>query len=237
MTSAILSASAPYAWPGLTAASIHDGTSITSMGRDAGASPVFTRPVGSLRPTPRDESLLEIQVVAPRSDCAHGLETVGRHVAIQLDAVAVGIREIHAPGHVVLDRGLHRHADRLQLLVGGPELLEAPELPRHVVQAGLCRARGLAGRELEEGQVMMFLAEAQEHRAPLEVLVGHLQPERPGVKIPRLPSIADLQHDMTEFPCLNHGDPPAGQDVGPTLSTAYDSSSTARARPAPIACI
>src|SRR5712691_3446291 len=160
---------------------------------------------GRVTRTDRPIALLEIQEVAPRSNGAHGLEAVLDHVAVQLHAIAVGVGEIHAPRHVVLDRGLDRHADRLQLLVGRLQLLEAPELPGHVVQARLEGIGRLAGGELEERQVVVLLAEAEEHGPPLHVLVGDLQTEGPSVKVPRLAGVTNFQHDVTELTCLNHG--------------------------------
>src|SRR5262245_6640604 len=218
-TRVIFSSSVRYAGMDLVAASTQDGTSITTLAAAEGASPALGMPVVTRRARRCAKRLSEIQVVAPGSDGAHGLEPIVRHVAVQLDAVAVGIGEIHAPGHVVLDGGLHRNADRLQLLVRRLQLLEAPELPRHVVQTGLHRPRRLARRELKEGQVVVLLAEAEEDGSPLEVFVGDLQPERSRVEIPRRASITDLQHDVTEFARLNHGSPPAVLDVCPN-STA-----------------
>src|SRR5437867_6869061 len=73
------------------------------------------------------------------------------------------------------------------------------------MQAGLLGARWLAGRELEERQIVVLLAEAEEDRAPLQILVGHFQTQRPRIKIPRLAGVPDLQHDVTEPLRLNHG--------------------------------
>src|SRR6266545_5430503 len=147
----------------------------------------------------------QIERVAAGADGAHRLEAVLGHVAVELDAIAVGVGKVDAPRDVVLDGGLDGHAEDLQLLVGLAELLVAAEPPRHVMQAGLLGARRLAGRELEERQVVVLLAEAEEDRAPLQVLVGHLQAQRPRVEIPRLAGVPDLQHDVTEPLRLNHG--------------------------------
>src|SRR2546426_761806 len=153
----------------------------------------------------RDSSLLaEIQVVAPGSYGTHGLEAVLYHVAVQLHAIPVGVGKIHTPRHVVLDRGLDRHPHRLQLSVRGLQLLEAPELPRHAVQTGWCGSRRLAPRHLEQRQIVVLLAEAEEHRSPLRVLVGHPEAQGPGVKVLRLGGVADVQHEVTELLCLNH---------------------------------
>ena len=58
-------------------------------------------------------SSVEADAIAPGTDRPHRLETVLDHVAVQLDAVAVGVGEVDAARHVVLDRGLDRHAHRL----------------------------------------------------------------------------------------------------------------------------
>jgi hypothetical protein len=52
--------------------------------------------------------------------------------------IAVGVGEIDAARHVVFDRGLDRHAERLEFSVGRLQFLNASELPCHVVQARLC---------------------------------------------------------------------------------------------------
>jgi len=64
-----------------------------------------------------------------------------------------------------VDRGLDGHSEDLELFVGGLELLEAPETPGHVMQAGLRRIGPSTGGYLEERQVVMRLTDAEEHRA------------------------------------------------------------------------
>src|SRR5439155_11322528 len=75
---------------------------------------------------------------------------------------------------------------------------------RHMMQTGLCGIGRFAGRQLEQRQIVVLLAEAEEHRSPLRVLVGHLEAQGPGVKVLRLAGVADFQHEMTELLCLNH---------------------------------
>src|SRR5438270_14007637 len=57
---------------------------------------------------------LDVDLVAPRPHRPHRLEAVFDHVAVLLDPVAVSLRDLHPPRHLVLDRGLHLHADRLE---------------------------------------------------------------------------------------------------------------------------
>jgi hypothetical protein len=104
----------------------------------------------------------------------------------------------------VLDRGFDRHAHRLQLAMGVAQLLEAAELPRHVVQPRLLGGRRLAARQLEHRQIVVLLPEAEKHRTPREVLVGHLEAQRLDVEVPGLAGVADLQHHVTELLCLDH---------------------------------
>src|SRR5262245_2579289 len=152
--------------------------------------------------------LVEDQRVAPRSHRAHGLEAVLRHVAVQLDAVAVGIGEIDAAADVVLDGGFDGNPHRFQIPMRGLQLLEAPELPGHVVHAGLGRLRRLAGGQLEQGQIVVLLTEAQKDGAMLQVLVGDLHPQRLGVEVPGPSGVPHLEHDVTELAGLNHDVPP-----------------------------
>src|SRR5262249_2218134 len=81
--------------------------------------------------------VLQVDDVPPRADGAHRLEAVLDHVTVELDAIAVGIGEVDAARHVVLDGRLDGDPDRLELAVRRLQLLEAAELPRHVVQARL----------------------------------------------------------------------------------------------------
>src|SRR2546423_3312672 len=156
---------------------------------------------------------LDVDLVAPRSHRPHRFEAVFDHVAVELDAVAVRIREVHAPRDVVLDRGLHLDADRLELAIRRLQLFEAPELPRRVVQAGLLAVRRLAAGRLEQRQVVVLLAEAQEDGAARAILVRQLEPEGPHVEVLRLLRVPDPQHDVAELPRLDHGWPPFDPSV------------------------
>src|SRR5439155_5656930 len=77
--------------------------------------------------------------------------------------------------------------------------------PGHVMKAGLGLCRRLTGRLLEQRQIVVLLAEAEEHGAALEILVGHLEPQGLRVEIPRFLGVPDVQHDVTESLCLDHG--------------------------------
>src|SRR5215470_14429786 len=54
----------------------------------------------------------------------------------------------------------------------------------------------------------MGLAEAEDHRPSLQVLMGHFQSQRACVEIPGCSGVADFQHDVTELTGLNHDVPP-----------------------------
>src|SRR5439155_1559582 len=96
---------------------------------------------------------------------------------------------------------------------------EAPELPRHVVQAGLGRARRFARRQLEQRQLVVLLTEAEEHHPLFQVLVGDLQSQSPRVEIPRGAGITDFQHEVAELGCLNHASLLAApEDTGKRIS-------------------
>src|SRR2546426_47825 len=77
--------------------------------------------------------LVEAQGIALGSNGLHGLEPVLGHVAVELDAIAVGIREIHAVRDIVRGCGLDLETERLQLVIRLAELVHAAELPRHVM--------------------------------------------------------------------------------------------------------
>src|SRR2546422_5796187 len=123
-------------------------------------------------------------------------------------SVAVGIPEVHAARDVVLGGAVERDAHPLQLLVRGLQLLEVVEAPRHVMEPGLRPGRRLAGRLLEQREVVVLLAKAEEYGAPLQVLVGDLQTQRLRVEVPRFLRVADVEHDVTEPLRLDHGVPP-----------------------------
>src|SRR5438309_4895295 len=161
-----------------------------------------------------DLAALHVDRVPPRSQGAHGLEAVLDHVAVELDAVAVGIVEVDAAAHVVLDRGLHLDPQLTQLAVGRLELGEAADLPRRVMQARLVRLRRLAGGQLEEREVVVLGADAEEHGPPLAVLVSYLQPERPRVERLGPLGITNLQHDVAELPGFDHGRAPVREAPG-----------------------
>ena len=110
----------------------------------------------------------------------------------------------------MLDRALDLEPHGVELAIGGLQLREAPEPPRHVVHPGLRVLRRLVGRHLEQRQLVVLLAEAQEHHAALQVLVGDLQAQRLRVEVSRLLGVADLQDDVAEPLCLDHWSPPAG---------------------------
>src|SRR3989475_12992240 len=168
----------------------------------------------------RWRSLVEVQWIALRPHGLHGLEAVLHHVAVELDAVAVRIEEVDAAGDVVLGGTVERDSHPLQLFVGGAQLLAVVAAPRDVMQAWL-RLRGrLAGRLLEQRQIVVLLAEAEEHRPALEVLVGHLQAQRLRVEIPRLLGVPDVQHDVTEPLRLDHCGPSPGAPRRPPYFTA-----------------
>src|SRR5437899_12609799 len=86
----------------------------------------------------------------------------------------------------------------------GLQLREAPELPGRVMQTRLFGVGRLPGGELEERQVVVLLAEAEEDRAALEVLVGDLEAEGAGVEIPGFSGVANLQHEVAELAGRNH---------------------------------
>src|SRR5690242_20630874 len=112
---------------------------------------------------------------------------------------------------VTLCSTVDRHSQCLQFPVGRLQLLNASELPRHVVQARLYGTGRVAGSQLKECEIVMGLAEAEEHRPPLQVLMGHFQSQRPRVKIPRSGGVTDLQDDVTEPAGLNHYFPPGAK--------------------------
>src|SRR5438093_8066396 len=144
------------------------------------------------------------KVCSPRPQRAHGLEAVRDHVAVELHAIAVGIAEIHAARHVVLDGGLDGDAELAELAVRGLQLGEAADLPRHVMQARLLAVGRLTGGQLEERELVVFPAEAEEHRAVLQVLVRDLETERARVEVPGCAGVTNLEHEVTELARLDH---------------------------------
>src|SRR5713226_6494770 len=156
-----------------------------------------------------DLARLDIDHVSPRFHGPHGLEPLLHHVAVELHAVAVGIRKVHAACHVVLDGRLHGDAESPQLAMGGLQLFQAAELPCGMVQAGLALVGRLTRGELEEGEVVVPRAEAEEDGAALDVLAGQLEAERAYVEFLGFFGITYLQHDVAELPGLNHCRAPA----------------------------
>src|SRR5215475_4425538 len=140
---------------------------------------------------------LDVQMIAPRPQRLHRLEAVLDHVAVELHAVAVGIGKVDAPGHVVGDGGVDLDAQLAQLR-------EASELPGHVVEPRLALRGRLARGQLEERQVVMLLAHAQEHRAPVLLVVGNLEAEHSGVELLGLLHVAHLEDHVAELASLDH---------------------------------
>lgn len=101
------------------------------------------------------------------------------------------------------------NAELAQLAMRGLQILEAPQLPRRVVQARLGRLGRLAGGELEEREVVVLAAEAEEDRTVLQVLVGELEAEHARVEVLGFLGIANLQHDVAKLAGLNHCCAPA----------------------------
>src|SRR5919106_130326 len=106
-------------------------------------------PVRGRRRGPRDLASLHVDRIAPGPHRLHGLEAALHHVAVELHAIAVRIGEVDAARDVVLHRRVDLDAHRLQLAIRRLELLEAADLPRRVVQAGVGGVGGLAARRLE----------------------------------------------------------------------------------------
>src|SRR5262249_2668529 len=147
---------------------------------------------------------LDVQMIAPRPQRLHRLEAVLDHVAVELHAVAVGIVKVDAPGHVVGDGGVDLDAQLAQLPVGRLQLREASELPRHVVEHRLALGGRLARGQLEERQVVMLLAHAQEPRAPVLLVVGNLEAEHSRVELLGLLHVAHLEDHVAELASLDH---------------------------------
>src|SRR5215467_13976672 len=147
---------------------------------------------------------LDVQMIAPRPQRLHRLEAILDHVAVKLHAVAVGIGKVDAPGHVVGDGGVDLNAQLAQLPVGRLQLREAPELPGHVVEPRLALRGRLARGQLEERQVVMLLAHAQEHCAPFLLVVGDLEAEHPRVELLGLLHVAHLEDHVAELASLDH---------------------------------
>src|SRR5262249_53784423 len=127
----------------------------------------------------------------------------------------VRIEEVRAARHVVLGGAVERDAQPLELLIGGLQLLEVVQSPGDVVQAWLGLRRRLSGRLLEQGQIVVLLAEAEEHRAALQIFVGHLQAQGLRVEVARFFGVPDVQYDVAEPLRLDHGVPPRSTDRAP----------------------
>src|SRR5206468_10544175 len=128
---------------------------------------------------------------------------------VRLIQVTRGVMEVHPARDFVLDGRLHGHPELAQPPMDGLQLLKASELPRRVVQARLGRLGRLARGELEEGEVVVLAAEAEEDGAVLQVLVGELEAERARVELLGFLGIANLQHDVAKLAGSNHRCAPA----------------------------
>src|SRR6188474_1032918 len=108
--------------------------------------------------------------------------------------------------------------------MGSLQLLEASELPGHVVEPGLRRPRGLIGGQLEQRELVMLLSEAQEYRAG--GVVGDLEPEGARVEVLGPLRIANLQHHVAELAGLDHV-------RAPSFALLAEPSIAARGAPSP----
>src|SRR5262249_7228856 len=97
---------------------------------------------------------------------------------------------------------------RAELPIRLAKLLEAAELPGHVMEARLDRAGGIAGCELKQRQIVVLAAEAEKDGPALQIFMGDLESERPRVEIPRGGGVAHLEDNVSELAGLNHDIPP-----------------------------
>src|SRR5262249_11256894 len=163
---------------------------------------------------------VQVEWIALRAHTLPGLAAVLHHVAVELDAVAVRIEEVHAAGDIVLGGAVERDAHALELFVSVAQLLEVVEAPGHVVEAWL-RLRGrLPGRLLEERQIVLRLANAEEHGPAPEFFVAPLQAQRLRVEVARFLGVPDVQDDVPEPFCLDHCAPSPGRSRRPPYFTA-----------------
>ena len=120
-------------------------------------------------------------------------------VAEQLDAVAIGILDVDALGHAVVDGAeLVDLVVLLELVVVVLELLVVLDLDGHVVQAQPAVddfLRPFLG--LEQGQVMVDAAAGQERAEP-RPLHGDLESQHVGVKPGRRFLVFDVDNQMPD---------------------------------------
>src|SRR5262245_53003982 len=181
---------------------------------------------GRLRPRERRRRLLDHLVPRPGEPALRALlrerplavPLAARLLVVDLEPVAVGIREVDADRH-----GVVRHADGyvlgLQSVVHLGEVLEASHAPGHVIQAHALLLR--AGRVLtylEQGDVMRVVAVARQEGRPK--LAGcrkrhgvlGMQPEDIRVPLVRAFGVAHEDVDMIEgYRLVGHGLSPAGR--------------------------
>ncbi len=97
-----------------------------------------------------------------------------------------------------------RDAGARELGVGRLERREVVEAPRHVDQAGLVGGGPGAGGALDQRDVVMLLAEAQERDASVRVPRDHLEADGPRVERDRCVEIAHVEDHVAQSSSLDH---------------------------------
>src|SRR6058998_1535338 len=167
---------------------------------------------GGLRPRERRRRLLDDLVPGSGEPALRALlgerplalPLAARLLVVDLEAVAVGIREVDADGH-----GVVRHADGhvlgLQPLVHLGEVLETAHAPGHVVQThALLLGPGRVLAHLEQGDVVGMVAVARQESRPQLAGSGkrhgvlRVQPEDVRVPLVRPLGVAHEDVDVIE---------------------------------------
>lgn len=124
---------------------------------------------------------------------------LGRVVALDLELVAVGVGEVDAVRHAVVDGEGNRHIFRLDLLVGGDELLPAfqPEGDVNESDGAGIRARRLAA-DLEETDLVVVVPVRGQERDLRRLDLSHdeVEPEHVQVEALRTLEVANLDDDV-----------------------------------------
>ena len=132
--------------------------------------------------------------------------TLGLHVDVELELVAVGVLDVERVRHGVVGRADQLHAGRLEVADGVAQLVVGrADLESEVVEAdtATARYRSRVGADLDQQQLVMG-SPAPEGRRPGE-RAGQLgEAEDVAVEVPGRLEVADVQDCVAEF-VSSHG--------------------------------
>src|SRR5215218_293096 len=155
------------------------------------------------------QKLVVVEALGLEDRASVGVEPVGaRAVVVELDAVAIGIREVDRDGATVVGRVLDRPVVVEQPAHGAAELAPVGVEERDVIEAGVTGRRRRAAGALPgvQADVVVVVAGGEERgrEAELAPVGRHAEPERVAVERERAVEVGDAQ--------VHVADPDGGMD-------------------------